>query len=371
MFTLVDETGEVIVGGSGYAEGTQLSSQQLEELDPIVVAGSTVGWAVVPGGGFAPRGGEADFFRRVNNTMVLGAVLAFAVALGAGALAARSLTRPLRELTAATQAVASGDFERKVKVQSSDELGALAASFNRMSEALSESRRLRRQMTADIAHELRTPLSIILAHLDALEDGVLADPVEAARVVRDETERLSRLVEDLRTLTRADAGELALAKRPTEVGELLSRALHAYQPQAAARAISLTAQVEGGLPAIDADPDRLMQVFSNVLANALFHTPPGGRVLLTGSPSPSGVRISIENSGPSFAEDDLGRVFDRFYRSDKARRREDGGSGLGLAIARSIVEAHGGSIAAVNPADGGAAIVIDLPASGRSQGSGG
>jgi signal transduction histidine kinase len=366
MFTLTDEAGRVIVGGPEHETGSQLSSQQLAPFEPIEVAGTTVGWLVVPGDAFPPTGGESLFFHRVNNTLLLGAVAAFAVALVAGALAARSLTRPLLELTAATQAVAAGDFERKVNVKSSDELGALAESFNRMSAALAEAQKLRRRMTADIAHELRTPLSIILGHVDAVEDGVLTNSAESIRVIREETERLSRLVEDLRTLTRADAGELALERRPVAVADLVARVLAAYQPQAAAKDIALTAEIEADLPPIELDPDRMLQVLNNLLANALFHTPAGGRITVGGAATPSGVRLTVQDSGPGFPPEDVGRIFDRFYRSDKARRREDGGSGLGLAIARSIVEAHGGAIGAQNTPGQGAAIVIDLPRLGPS-----
>jgi two-component system, OmpR family, sensor histidine kinase BaeS len=361
MFTLTDEVGRVIVGGPEHETGSRLSSQQLAAFEPIEVSGSTVGWLIVPGDAFAQTGRESLFFRRVNNTLLLGAVAAFVVALVAGALAARSLTRPLLDLTAATKAVAAGDFERKVDVKSSDELGALADSFNRMSAALAEAQLLRRRMTADIAHELRTPLSIILGHLDAVDDGVLTNWAETTHIIRQETERLSRLVEDLRTLTRADAGELALERRPVVVMDLVARALAAYQPQAWAKAISLTAEVESGLEPIELDPDRMLQVLDNLLSNALVHTPSGGRIVVGGSSEPNGVRIVVQDSGSGFPPEDVGQVFDRFYRADRARRRDDGGSGLGLAIARSIVEAHGGTIEAENAPGQGATIIIEIP----------
>jgi signal transduction histidine kinase len=361
MFTLIDATGRVIVGGPGYRPGELLTGQTLRSFDPIEVEGATVGWLVVPGDAFAESGGESLFFRRVNNTLLLAAIGAFGVALLAGALAARSLTRPLRELTAATQAVAAGDFERKVEVGSRDELGALAAAFNRMSQALAESQRLRRQMTADVAHELRTPLAVILGHVDAVEDGVLPEPAGAMRIIREETERLSRLVEDLRTLTRADAGELALLRQPIELDDLVQHVVSAYLPQARAKQIELQAEDASASAAVEVDRDRMVQVISNLLSNALFHTPTGGKVVVRCEPIPSGARISIHDSGPGIPPEDLARIFDRFYRTDKSRRREDGGSGLGLAIARSIVEAHGGRIWAESPPGEGATISIDLP----------
>jgi signal transduction histidine kinase len=361
IFTLIDGTGRVIVGGQEYRPGELLSSQMLSGFESIVIDGSTVGWLAVPGDAFAPTGGESDFLRRVNNTLLLGAAAAFVVALLAGALVARSLTRPLREMTAATRAVADGDFDRKVNVQSSDELGALAASFNRMSEALGEAQRLRRQMTADIAHELRTPLAVILGHVEALQDGVLTDPADAGRVIREEAERLARLVDDLRTLTRADAGELALLPRPVDLDELVRNVVSAYQPQAKAKDIELRAEVAPGLAPVPLDRDRMVQVISNLLSNALFHSPARGRVIVRGEAISTGARLSVRDSGPGIAHEDLPRIFDRFYRTDKSRRREDGGSGLGLAIARSIIEAHRGRIWAENPPGGGATFIIDLP----------
>jgi signal transduction histidine kinase len=230
-----------------------------------------------------------------------------------------------------------------------------------MSRALAASQRLRRQMTADIAHELRTPLSIILGHLDAVEDGVLTGSADTTRIIREETERLARLVEDLRTLTRADAGELALARRPIDIGDLVARAMSAYQPQATTADVDLTAETQAGLEPIELDPDRMLQVLNNLLSNALFHTPAGGRIVVRSVAIPAGIRLSIQDSGPGFPPEDVGRVFDRFYRSDAARQREDGGTGLGLAIARSIVEAHGGKIWAEVPVAGGALVALELP----------
>jgi signal transduction histidine kinase len=197
--------------------------------------------------------------------------------------------------------------------------------------------------------------------LDAIDDGVLTGSAETTRVIRGETERLSRLVEDLRTVNRADAGELALSRRPIDVGDLVARALAAYLPQAAAKDTALKAEIEPGLEPIELDPDRMLQVLNNLLANALFHAPAGGRIVIRGTMTSSGIRLIVQDSGPGFPPEDVGRVFDRFYRSDNARRREDGGSGLGLTIARSIVEAHGGTIEAQNTHGEGAAIIIELP----------
>ncbi len=372
-FTLVDGGGVVVVGGPGFEPGDSIRLLPAQGSVPIVGEAGPIGWLMVSGDAFRPMGDETQLYNRVGTTLAVGALTALAVALACGALVARSLTRPLRALKAATQAVAAGDFERMVRVSSRDELGSLAESFNRMSAALAEAQQLRRRMTADIAHELRTPLSIILGHLDAIDDGVLTGSAETTRVIREETERLSRLVEDLRTVNRADAGELALSRRPINMGELVARALAAYQLQAAAKDIALTSEIEPGVEPIEVDTDRMLQVLNNLVANALFHTPAGGRIVVRGMMTSSGIRLTVQDSGPGFPPADVGLVFDRFYRSDKARRREDGGSGLGLAIARSIVEAHGGTIEAQNTPGEGAAIIIELPRltpSARSPGEG-
>ncbi len=216
MFTLVDADGVVRVGGPGFALGQRLPAQAYQSAIPVEVDGSTVGWLMVGREAFAQTGGEIQFFERLTSTLLLGAGAATLVALIAGTLVARSLTRPVQALTVATRAVASGDFGRKVPVGSGDELGQLAEFFNQMSAALDSARQQRRRMTADIAHELRTPLTIILGHLDAVEDGVLTRGDRALEVVRDEATRLVGLVEDLRTLTLADAGSSAYSDdRPT------------------------------------------------------------------------------------------------------------------------------------------------------------
>jgi signal transduction histidine kinase len=327
----------------------------------VAVKGTTVGWLQTPVDTFSESRREAAFLERVNGILLVAAVGAAVLALIAGAVLARSLTRPLRDLTDATQAIAAGDFNRRVAVRSRDELGTLAESFNRMSAALAEAQRVRRQMTADIAHELRTPLAIILGHLDAVGDGVLADSSQAMIVIREETERLARLVEDLRTLTRADSGELRLEPRPSDLGALLRQAATARRPASRAKRITLQVEAPEAMAPVVLDPDRIAQVIGNLLTNALFHTPDGGRIEVGCLEQGRSVRVWVRDSGPGIESDELPRVFDRFYRTDKSRRREDGGSGLGLAIARSIVEAHAGRIWAESLAGFGASILFELP----------
>ena len=230
-----------------------------------------------------------------------------------------------------------------------------------MNSALVRSTELRRQMTADIAHELRTPVSIIMGHAEAVHDGVMAPSLESFEIIRDEVERLDHLIEDLRTLSRADAGELPLEFQPVSLTRLLEKIQSMHKQHAALKNIAIDLQMEPDLPEISADLGRMVQVMSNLVDNALLYTPEGGRVLISAREVAEGLEIRVQDSGPGIAEDELDRVFERFYRSDPSRQRNVGGSGLGLAIAKSIVEKHAGRIWAESKPGEGATIVIHLP----------
>ncbi len=272
----------------------------------------------------------------------------------------------MRELTEATKAVAAGGLGLQVEVRSKDELGQLAASFNRMSTDLAQARDLRRQLTADVAHELRTPLTLILGHAEALSEGVLPANAENLRLVHEEALRLSRMVEDLQLLSRAEAGELPLTLGPVRP-ETLAKAVVAKHASAAAQTqIALELTSDPSLPIVQGDADRLTQVLDNLLENALRHTPAGGVIKVRLSSSADSLRFEVQDSGPGVAPEDVPRVFERFYRADAARSRDMGGSGLGLAIARSIVEAHGGRIGVESPEGEGARFWFDLPLSTSS-----
>jgi signal transduction histidine kinase len=216
-------------------------------------------------------------------------------------------------------------------------------------------------MTADIAHELRTPLSLILGHAEAIEDGVLPATPETVGIIHDEARSLARLVDDLRTLSLADAHQLTMAIQPVSPADLLQRAANTYRPRAAEHGITLSVDAADGLPRVAADSDRVAQVLGNLLSNALRHTPQGGTITLRAVEERALVRFGVSDTGPGIAADDLPRIFDRFYRGDASRHRESGGSGLGLGIARSLVEAQGGRIWADSPPRGGASFWFTLP----------
>ena len=362
-FVVVDTQGKVILRSPNAAQFSRVFNRevQVEEGIPIIVDGKVVGAYFNLGVRFEPRLPLSAQFTRLYNSLIFASVGAVLASVLLGVLLARSLTRTLRELTAATHKVAKGDLEQQIPIRSKDELGELAASFNQMSSDLAMSRDLRRQMTADIAHELRTPLTVVLGHTEALSEGELPPDPETFDIIYDETKRLNRLVEDLRTLSLSDAGELHLNRSKTSPGDLLEHAAAARKPEAKAKDITLQVEASSELPDVYVDADRMKQVLVNLLDNALRYTPEGGTVTLSATPVVAGVAIVVRDTGPGIPSEDLEHLFERFYRGDKSRQREEGGSGLGLAIAKSLVESQGGRIRVESQMGKGATFIIELP----------
>jgi signal transduction histidine kinase len=355
-----------VLAGIGDNVGDLLSQSVIHNGSPIKVNGKVVGFLVTRQPTVNVNPAETVFLNRVKQVYTFSAIGVIAVALLLAFLLSRTLTRPIRELTAATHAISAGQLKQEVPVRSRDELGELAASFNRMNAAMVRSTELRRQMTADIAHELRTPVSVIMGHAEAVHDGVMAPSLESFEIIRDEVERLDGLIEDLRTLSRADAGELPMDFQMVAPARLLDKIQAMHRQRAALKNIAINLQLEPDLPEILADPSRLVQVLSNLVDNALFYTPAGGHVKISAGVVAEGLEVRVQDSGPGIAKDELERVFERFYRSDPSRQRNAGGSGLGLAIAKSIVEKHNGRIWAECKPGEGTTIVVHLPIPGES-----
>ena len=368
---LVDNTQAVVYGSQRYQIGQKLTRSELRQAIPVEVNGQVVGSMVLDLPTEADRRAdpspEADFLRRINLAILLSALGATAVALVLGILLARAISRPVRELTEATQIVAQGDFGHQVPVRTQDELGELTKSFNQMSADLAQASQLRRQMTADIAHELRTPLSVILGYTEALSDGKLHGSPGMYQAMYGEAQLLSHLVDDLRTLSLADAGELTLNRVPIAPGDCLERTAASQAALAAQQSVEVRVQVAPNLPLIEADRERIAQVLGNLMSNALRYTPEGGTITLSAEASVESVLLRVSDTGPGIEPEYLPHIFQRFYRADESRTT-NGESGLGLAIAKSLVEAHGGTIQVESIMGQGATFTITLPiASGNSR----
>jgi signal transduction histidine kinase len=270
----------------------------------------------------------------------------------------RGSAEPIADLMAAASRVETGDYGARVREAGPRDLRRLARAFNAMSARLERDAAERRQLLADVSHELRTPLSVIQGNVEGILDGLY--PADRAHLepILEETQLLERLVEDLRTLSLSETGVLRLHREPTDLGALLSESVAAFRAKADAASVTLALSLDDGLPNLEVDQSRLRQVIGNLLDNAVRLTPAGGSVRVRASASgPDAVEIDVQDTGPGIAPEVLPRIFDRFYRSG-----ERGGSGLGLPIARSLVEAHGGTIAAASEAGQGTRISIRLPA---------
>ena len=309
----------------------------------------------------APHQGRPFFF----TASLIGVVILLVLILRfVGGQVARRVTMPLSDIMRAADALADGDLTARVAVRGSHEFRRLADSFNRMAGALETADRQRRELLADVAHELRTPLTVVQGNLEGLRDGIYQPTPEHLDLILDETLKLGRLVDDLRLLTLAEAGQLSLDLQSLDVPQLLVDLRDAFACQADEAGIDLTVDAVESLPPLPADPQRLGQVLGNLIGNALRHTPRGGRATLGAALAPAGdaVRLWVADTGEGIAAEDLPHIFDRFWRGDPARSHEAGaGSGLGLAIARSLVEAHGGRIWAESQPDQGTIVSCLLP----------
>jgi len=286
-------------------------------------------------------------------------VLAALVAMGLVWFLSRGMTSPLREMAAAADAMAKGDYSQRVTATSRDEVGALARAFNEMAAELAETDRHRRDLVANVSHELRTPITALQVQLENLVDGV-SDPDPATfRVMLAQVERLGRLVKQLLDLSRLESGAVPLDRSQFRVEPLLSHAVREQQLQGAP--VTVAVEVEPADLTADGDPERVHQVVANLLENAVRYTPSGGQVDVRARRSAAGVVIEVIDEGPGIPDADRTRVFERFYRADAARAAQDGGAGLGLAIARWIVDLHGGEIHPEPREPHGCRMVVTLP----------
>jgi len=273
----------------------------------------------------------------------------------------RRILAPVKSLTIASGRLGKGDFKQRVTVDDKSELGELASTFNLMAEDLERDEKLRRDMVADIAHELRSPLTNVRGYLEAIRDGIVTPDEKTIGTIYDETMLLSRLVHDLQELSLAESGQLKLYCQPENTGDLITQAVTAVMAKAAAKDITMTIEMNDDLPQVFIDMQRIRQVLLNLLANALTHTPGGGKITVSADKNGGFVAVSVTDTGEGIPAEDLPVVFERFHRVDKSRARATGGTGLGLTIAKYFVEAHNGAINVQSEPGKGSTFTFTVP----------
>ena len=296
----------------------------------------------------------------INQQVTIAAV---AVAILAGVVAfwlSRRIVEPVRRLEGAAHAMEAGDYGQRVQLEGSDEIALLGRAFNGMAEAIERNENLRKQMTSDVAHELRSPLNNLTGYLEAIADGVVQPDEGTISSLRDEAGLLVRLVADLEQISLVDAGRQVLHVRPLRFANVVTSAVAVMQPRAASRGITIVCDAQTPVE-VDADPDRLAQVVRNLLENAITHTPAGGVIRVQVASIDDRVVLTVTDSGPGIPEEHLPYIFERFYRADPSRTRATGGAGLGLAIVEQLVRVHGGTVSATNGEGGGARLMVSLP----------
>ncbi len=366
-FALVDDNGQIVYRSERPADEQDSPGrrQRIATTLPIRVDGRIVGelqLSTRPALAHMRPNQEGDLLGQASRLLLM-------IGLGGGLLgivfsvvASRNLTAPLSRLAVAARDIGARNFERRVPIAGSDEVREVAHAFNEMAEQLAEAETLRRNLVADVAHELRTPLSVIQGNLQALLDGVYSlEKSEIARLYT-QTRLLSHLVDDLHDLAQAEAGQLVLHRLPVDFAALIDDVVAAHLPAAEAKAITLQVERANELPRLLVDATRISQVIHNLLANALRHTPVDGRITVRLGVVGQQVELQVRDSGEGIRPEDLPHLFERFYRADRSRTRETGNAGLGLAIARAIAQAHGGTIRAQSAGLGqGSTFILNLP----------
>jgi signal transduction histidine kinase len=366
-FLLVDTKGVIVADSQDKLLGETARVELVEHGTPVELEGEPVGVLIAIPADAANRAVlYRNFLFTVNRSVLLAALLAGASSLFLGTLLFRRITKPLSELEHAARTVGTGKLAARVPVKSKDEIGMVAEAFNQMTGRLEKQQNLRKQMVADIAHDLRTPLSVMQGTVEAMQDGVLKANQKELKGLHTEIRRLTRLVEDLRTLSLADEGQLRLDMTSVDVASIVEQVIQSQTAKVNGLNVTMQSEIAPHLAPVNADEDRLVEVLANLLDNALRYTPPGGTVTVSAAQEASQIVTRVRDTGPGIPEEDLPFVFERFWRGDKSRNRESGGSGMGLAIVRQLVELQGGTITVESPKGEGTVFTIRLPANSTS-----
>ncbi|HEX9976276.1 MAG TPA: ATP-binding protein [Dehalococcoidales bacterium] len=360
---LTDASGLVIADSEGKLLGTQYHPDIPGMMLPPLWEGGTLVTLYIspePAAGFpSPR----SLSQAIGRYLLWGALIAIAIAFLFTFFISRRILAPVKALALAARRWGKGDLSERVRLKDKGEMGELAQAFNSMAGDLERAEKLQRDMIADVAHELRTPLSNIKGYLEAVRDGVVKPDAETIRSLDEEAALLSRLVDDLQELALAEAGELKLVRQTEDITDVINQAIAATQAQAAAKGVSFKADLPAGLPLGDIDFQRISQVLHNLFDNAVAHTGNGGVITVTARQQGNWVEVNVSDTGEGIPSEELPNIFERFYRVDKSRTRATGGSGLGLTIAKRLVEAHGGQIEAQSEVGKGSRFTFTIPVS--------
>ena len=365
---VVDQRGIVVADSQGSMVGSKIDSPESVEYDksqPLVSMGGQRGNLL-----FNPRLADepavevSTSTRAINPYLIWGGLLAAVCALILTLFLSGRILAPVEALSKAARKLSRGDFSQRVNVTTRDEVGDLATTFNRMAEELGHTEELRRNMVADVAHELRTPLSNIRGLAEAMRDGVLEADSKTLGSIHEEVMLLTRLVEDLQELSLTEAGHLKLDIQEVDISDLARRAVDAARPRLEAKGVQLDMELPPSI-IVSGDGERLAQVVRNLLVNALNYTPEGGRIGVAVVRKGEEVEIRVTDTGVGISSEELPHIFERFYRVDKSRARATGGVGLGLTIAKRLVDAHGGQIEVQSEEGKGSTFIVTLPAGPR------
>ena len=363
---LTDATGTVIVDSARrYAKPWRFGNPEGRHM-PLMIGDREVGSMVIAPNEApeeTPDPPLSQLASKLNRSLLWTGLTAGLLGILLVGLVSRRVLVPVRSLSTAAQRLGEGDLSQRVPNSGSSELGQLAQTFNTMAENLQHAEEQRRNLTADVAHELRTPVSNIRGYLEAIKDG-LVEPHDTIDIIHQQVLHLSTLIEDLRLLSVAEAGNLRLDIQQCALEQLLDETLEAARPRAQAKGVALRLQEPERALEVRIDRTRISQVATNLVENAIFHTPDGGSVTISTAAEGSMVRVTVADTGEGITSEVLPLVFDRFYRVDSSRTRATGGTGLGLTIAKQLVEAHGGTIWAESSPGQGSCFIFELPLSG-------
>ena len=351
----------ILIGDENHNPGNLLSQVEFKDAHPIQYDGETIAYLAIISPQFRPNPQEEQFLKRTNSALLYAGIIAVVLAIPLGLIFTRTLLRPLANLNTAISKMEKGELLQQVPKTSNDELGNVIEGFNQMSNALSKANARREQMTSDIAHELRSPLTVINGYLEAMQDGVLNPTSERIEIIQQEVNQLNRLVNDLRTLALADSGQLKIVKDFVDLQMIFSHLQSAYALFIKSKSLEISFTIEPQLIHIYADEGRIIQVLSNLITNAVRHTDEGGKIFVDAFNKENETVIEVKDTGEGIPKEDLDFVFERFYRTDPSRQTTTSQSGLGLSIVKAIIETHGGSVDVESEIGKGTTFSISLP----------